>query len=171
MFIHHTGRGFGGITPNPANLVLLQEEDEYSRAMRAPAGAASIASGATGSGYPGGGIPPGDPTHQPFDAKTVGDNELIKGAQGTRIAVYSLMLYNSGDALNIRVLDGAVDLMGIVKAVSSGMGLFLPPADYPYFTLTPGNSFILNLSDPGVGKSAEITGYVKFKMLDAGAIS
>lgn len=104
-----------------------------------------------------------DPTHQVIEASAVGNNIIVPGSSGFRIAIYQLSLYNSVGQ-TIQLLDGTAGakLQGDLTNFPAGAGYYLPMADQdnPHFVLGQGNSFILNLGAGAVG------GFVKYRMLD-----
>ena len=142
-----------------ANAALAAEIGAYHRAIRGqkttgtpgPAGAAAMQLT--------------EPTHTAFSYTGAGTHVVIQGAQGYRIAVYSGMIYQAGDAATVQILDGATDLMGPLTMFAGGTGLFLPWADVPYFVLQPGNSLALALS-AGAGTYA-ISGFFKTRALES----
>jgi len=109
----------------------------------------------------------GEPSHQPFDLIGVGPNIAINGSQGFRIAIYELLLYNAGESQTISLLAGTQDLMGPIRAIGAGVGLFLPWQEIPYFTLPAGLPFIIAGSSLAAGPlGSETTGFIKYRMLN-----
>jgi hypothetical protein len=133
--------------------------------------AAARAARATGPGAmsnaPGQAPPTGEPSHLAFDLVGIGPNITINASQGFRIAIYQLLLYNAGEAQTIALKGGTLDLMGPIRALGAGVGLFLPWCDHPYFTLEPGQPFIIEGSALAAGPlGSEVTGFLKYRMLD-----
>src|SRR4051794_32537740 len=61
-----------------------------------------------------------EPAHQPFDLSLAStDNAVIQGAQGYRIAIHALMLYNAGDQQDVLLKDGVagINLTGPLVAL------------------------------------------------------
>lgn len=140
---------------NPGNAYFAAEIEAARRAVR-PAVPQSVDS-TTGQPGP---VLPGHASHQPFDVVGVGAHTLINGAQGTRIEVHMLLLYNAGAGLDtVNLLDGGAALLGPLVSMAGGMGLFLPWSDEPYFSLQPGNPFVLSST-----AGNEWTGFVKYRM-------
>ena len=144
-------------------MTLQQEEYLYGRVIRQSAVSVDPT---TGIATPNANVQ--GPSHQPFDVSGLGTHTVVSGSQGTRIAVRMLMLYNAGDALTINLLDGAAKLMGPLAALGGGVGLFLPWSDEPYFTLSPGSSFGIDLSG-ALGPGIEVTGFLKYSMVESSA--
>lgn len=109
-----------------------------------------------------------EPAHQPFDLQAAStDNPVIQGAQGYRVAVHMLMLYNAGDQQDVTLKDGVggISLTGPLTALPSQVGLMLPWSDVPYFTLSPGNAFVIT---SGAAASPRLTGFIKYRLLEGG---
>jgi hypothetical protein len=106
-----------------------------------------------------------EPAHQPFDLQTANaENQVVQGAQGYRIAIYEILLYNSGDQEDVTIKDGVggQTLAGPLTALPSTTGLFLPWSDVPYFTLSPGNSFVITTAAVAAPR---LTGFVKYRLI------
>lgn len=137
-------------------------EAEAALARRALRGQMVVTRGQAGSDA-------SDPMNQPasnipFNVSAAGDNLIVPGTQGYRIAIHQFSMYNTA-AQTIRLLDGDTDLQGPMINMGAGGGYFLPYQDEPHFVLTDGRSFILNLAlaDDPVGA---VTGFVKYRMLE-----
>jgi hypothetical protein len=110
---------------------------------------------------------PSDPmlqpaSNMPFNVAAAGVNLIIPGAQGSRIAIHQLSLFNTAQQ-TIRLLDGDTDLMGPLIDMAAGGGYFLPYQEEPHFVLTDGRSFNIDLAGAPVGA---VTGFAKYRMLE-----
>lgn len=106
--------------------------------------------------------------HQPFDLATASaENQVIQGAQGYRIAIYMLSLYNSGDPVDVTLKDGVggTNLSGPLIAFPQNAGYVLAYQDAPIFTLSPGNSFVIAT---GAAAAVRVTGFLKYRLLERG---
>lgn len=139
-----------------AAAALALEEEFYLRAIRGPI-AKDPFSGAAG-----------DPTHQPFDLQVAAaDHAVVQGAQGFRIAIYNLVLFNGGDAIDVTLKNGTpsgATLLGPLSTLPAQVGLMLPRDDQPHFIMDPGKSFVVTLG--ANAGTTRITGYVKYRLLD-----
>lgn len=143
-------------------------EAEAELARRALRGQALVTPGGQ-PGAPGQGSDQSDPMNQPaanipFNVSAAGDNLILAGTQGYRIAIHQLSLYNTANQ-NVRLLDGDIDLMGPIVKMQAGSGYFLPYQEEPHFVLTDGRGFIINLA-PGDDPVGAVTGFAKYRMLE-----
>lgn len=136
---------------------------------------ASLSSGAAAPAIPQASLPnpmQRDPAldapakNQPFNVAAAGDNVLIAGVPGYRIAVHQLSLWNVV-AQNVRLLDGAggTDLQGPLTDFGAGNGYFLPYQAEPHFVLADGHALIANLAAGTAGTQGAITGFCKYRLL------
>ncbi|HZT36617.1 MAG TPA: hypothetical protein VFA28_01875 [Bryobacteraceae bacterium] len=104
--------------------------------------------------------------NQPFNVAAAGDNVLIAGVPGYRIAVHQLSLWNVV-AQNVRLLDGlgGTDLQGPLTDFGAGNGYFLPYQAEPHFVLGDGHSLVANLAAGTAGTQGAITGFAKYRLL------
>jgi hypothetical protein len=79
-----------------------------------------------------------------IDVAGAGDNVLVAGLPGRRIGVCGIFFVLGGD-VNVTLKDGATALTGAIPMKANG-SFVLDPNEHPWFTTTPGNDFILNLS-------------------------
>jgi hypothetical protein len=111
----------------------------------------------------------GEPAHQPFDLQTAAtEHPVIQGAQGYRIAVHMISLYNSGDSVDVTYKDGAggSNLMGPLVSFPTNVGYLLPWQETPLFTLAPGRAFIISA---GAAGAVRLTGFIKYRLIEGGA--
>lgn len=102
--------------------------------------------------------------NQVIDGTVAGLNEIVSGVAGYRIGIYEMLLWNgNANPQNVTLKDGLVPLMGTVKAMPGAVGVMLPPADEPHFTLTQGQPFNLDL------QLGDVAGFVKYRQLPASA--
>lgn len=104
--------------------------------------------------------------HQPFNTGVDGDNILVPGVPGMRIAIHQMSLYNT-IAQNLRFLDGGngPDLTGPLSGYGEGGSIYLPYQEEPHFVLSDGNPFVVNLTAlPAIGATGAITGFVKYRL-------
>lgn len=81
-----------------------------------------------------------------INAATSGDNTIIPAQRNKVIKVYS-MFFIAGGIVTATVKDGPTDLKtGPMTLPVAGANLFLDFRVQPWWTLTAGNAFILNLS-------------------------
>ncbi len=142
-------------------------EAEVELARRALRGQVVVTPGQPGAA--GQGSDQSDPMNQPaanlpFNVSAAGDNLILAGAQGYRIAIHQLSMYSTANQ-TVRLLDGDTDLMGPIVKMQTGSGFFLPYQDEPHFVLTDGRPFIINLA-PGDDPVAALTGFMKYRMLE-----
>jgi hypothetical protein len=107
-------------------------------------------------------LAPPEPVTDSFDVQVVGDNPIIIGTPGYRIAILEFDLYNVVDQ-TVRLIDpGAAkpDLHGPLVNMPASIGFYLPYQEEPHWKLTFGSSFIVNLS------AGRVTGFVKYRMLE-----
>jgi hypothetical protein len=97
--------------------------------------------------------------NQPFNVGAAGDNVLIAGTPGYRIAVHQLTLWNTGQQ-HIRLLDRDIDLQGPLTDFPANTGYMLPYQDEPHFVLIDGNPLVANLS-----AGSALTGFIKYRLL------
>ncbi len=104
--------------------------------------------------------------NQPFNVAAAGDNVLIAGVPGYRIAVHQLSLWNVV-AQNVRLLDGlgGTDLQGPLTDFGAGNGYFLPYQAEPHFVLLDGHPLVANLAAGTAGTQGAITGFCKYRLL------
>ena len=104
--------------------------------------------------------------NQPFNISAAGDNVLIAGVPGYRIAVHQLSLWNVV-AQNVRLLDGlgGTDLQGPLTDFGAGNGYFLPYQAEPHFVLVDGHPLVANLAAGTAGTQGAITGFAKYRLL------
>lgn len=105
-------------------------------------------------------------TNQPFNVTAEGDNIVIPGSQGYRVAIHQLSLFNPTAKQTIRLLDGDQDLMGPLTDLAPGNGLFLPYQAEPHFVLTDGRPFVVNLAGSEGGPVGAVTGFAKYRMFE-----
>ena len=95
-----------------------------------------------------------------FDISTVGDNTIIPGNTGLgKISIYQLDLWNATAAQDIGLKDGPNPLRGTLANFPAQMGYALTFQDAYHFQLTPGNSFVINISG-----GTRLTGFVRYRM-------
>jgi hypothetical protein len=107
-------------------------------------------------------------TNQPFSCSTLGDNIVVPGAQGYRIAIHQLSMWNTAKQ-TVRLLDGAagVDLMGALTDFPAGGGDFLPYQDEPHFVLQDGHAFVINIAaDTDGDATGAVNGFLKYRMFE-----
>jgi hypothetical protein len=102
--------------------------------------------------------PAPEPSVASFDVSAVGDNVLLAGAPGYRIALYELTLYNTVQQ-NLELRDASKALLALPNFPAQA-GYQLAMQDEPHFVLGYGNSLIVNL---GAGRA---TGFVRYRMLE-----
>jgi hypothetical protein len=96
----------------------------------------------------------------PFNVSAVGDNIVIAGTPGLRIAIHQFSLYAAADN-TIRLLDGSQDLQGPLTNFAAGAGYFLAYQEEPHFVLSPGDSFVINLAN-----ATAVGGFVKYRLFE-----
>ncbi len=166
VVLHFAAPPVAGAPRNEWNAICEAEVELARRALR---GQVLVTPGQPGAPAQGIGADQSDPMNQPaanipFNVSAAGDNLILSGTQGYRIAVHQLSLYSTANQ-TVRLLDGDTDLMGPIVKMQAGSGYFLPYQDEPHFVLTDGRSFIINLA-PGDDPVGAVTGFAKYRMLE-----
>jgi len=143
-------------TPNPYNAILDQQAAQARALTQTIQRRVSTTTSPTGAWV----MPPSEPFHRPFNVNTVGDNLIVAGAEGLRIAIHQIELYNTVQQ-TIRLLDGSTDLMGPLDTFPAQAGLNLPWQDEPHFKLSYGQPFKINLA------AGRVTGFLKYRMMES----
>lgn len=92
-----------------------------------------------------------------IDCAGSGDNTVISGTSGQTIKIWSLLLWWNG-SVSVTLKDGASTrgLTGAIAGVAQTR-FILDETDHPWFTLTTGNAFIVNLSG-----AVQVSGTVRY---------
>lgn len=141
--------------PNPYNAILEQQAAQARNLTQAIQRRVSTTTGPGGAWV----MPASEPFHRPFNVNTVGDNFIVSGAEGLRIAIHQMELWNTLQQ-TIRLLDGTTDLIGPLETFPAQAGLNLRWQDEPHFKLSYGQPFKINL---GAGR---VTGFLKYRMVE-----
>ncbi|MBZ5580895.1 MAG: hypothetical protein LAQ30_01595 [Acidobacteriia bacterium] len=96
--------------------------------------------------------------HVPFNISAAGDNVIVAGSPGAAIAIYELDLWNVA-VKTITLMDGATQLRGPWTSFPASAGTVYANTGKPHFVLTPGQSFIINLS-----AATGLSGFVRYRM-------
>lgn len=166
-----------GTVGNAWNAQLAAEVDKWRAAIGlAPvsteSGATTPATAAAAAQAPPAPTPNVDPAmlapayHRPFNVDDAGDNIIVPGVPGMRIAIHQLALYNTLEQ-DIRFLDGTggTDLTGPMADYGQGGALYLPYQSEPHFVLGDNHAFVINLAAvTGVDTTGAVTGFVKYRL-------
>lgn len=99
-----------------------------------------------------------EPSVKAFDVSSPGDNVILAGAPGYRIAIYELTLYNTTQQ-NIEIRDGSNPLLSL-PGFPAQAGYQLGMQQQPHWVLGYGSSLIVNIA------SGRVTGFVRYRMLE-----
>lgn len=163
--LHFSVPNGGQVTnPNAADHELAAELDLANRAVRdVGTGQLITATGDTSSGPA---APAAAPSivdtliRVPFDISAAGDNVIVAGNAAGRVSIYQLDIWNAAGAQDITLKDGSSNqLRGPLANFPAQTGYALGFQDAYHFQLSPGNSFIINLSN-----GTRLTGFVRYRM-------
>ncbi len=91
-----------------------------------------------------------------IDCAASGDNTVVTLTSAQTVKIWSLILWWNG-AVSATLKDGATrNLMGPIAGVAQTR-FILDETDHPWFTLTAGNAFIINLSG-----ATQVSGSVRY---------
>jgi hypothetical protein len=91
-----------------------------------------------------------------IDTAASGDTTIISGTSGQTIKIWSLILWSAG-AVNVILKDAATrNLTGAIGMVAQSR-FILDETAHPWFTLTAGNAFVINLST-----TIQVSGSVRY---------
>lgn len=80
-----------------------------------------------------------------FSVSTIGDNIIVPAVAGKKLEIYRIILQSTG-AQNMAFKDGAATSLTGVMDFAALSGIVLDPTSLPWFEISAGNDFILNLS-------------------------
>lgn len=112
-----------------------------------------------------------------LDFSASGDNTIISGSSGGRIAVYGLWLVSAG-ATSLTFKDGSSTSFSGVVNLAANQEIHLPLRGEPWFVTSSGNDFIINsLNAVQVGgiidyltSGVAIVGYSAIILIDANLV-
>ena len=91
-----------------------------------------------------------------IDTAASGDTTIVGATAGQKIKIWSLLLWWNGTT-SVILKDGATRNLTGALAGTAQIPLILEEKEHPWFTLTTGNAFIVNLSD-----AIQVSGSVRY---------
>lgn len=91
-----------------------------------------------------------------IDTAASGDTTIVSATSGQTIKIWSLILWWGG-SVSVLFKDGATrSLMGAIAGVAQSR-FILDETPHPWFTLTVGNAFVVNLSG-----AVQVSGTIRY---------